>query len=83
MSDQPDEGVVRSFKFSSYTAEEMQRWIDVGYFESDADLAFNAFQILFHVMREIEKDKKIIDFHSVTIEIGIDVPMQAGKYVLQ
>jgi hypothetical protein len=82
-TEKPDAGVVKSFRFDRYTAEQIQRWIDLGYFESDADFEYNAHKIIFKVMEIIEQDKKVVDFNAVIIGIEIDVPILKEKHSLQ
>lgn len=82
-TEKTDTGVVKSFRFSTYSADAMQRWIDSGYFENDEDLAVNAYKIFFRIMEEIEKDKQVVDFNTVIIGIEIDVPEQQRKHSLQ
>ena len=83
MSNKSDDSLVKSFKFNLSTVEKMQSWIDKGYFEDDADIAFNAYQIIFKVMELIEKDQKVIDFNTVSVGIEIDVPIVSKQYILQ
>jgi len=81
--EKPDAGVVKSFRFDTYTAEQIQRWIDLGYFESDADFEHNAHKIIFKVMEIIEQDKEVVDINAVIIGIEIDVPGKVEKRTLQ
>ena len=83
-TDKPeDSGVVMSFLFTTFTEQEMQHWIDVGYFKDHSDIAACAFGMVQKAVRFLEQDKQVIDFNLITIEMEVSVPEENRKHSLQ
>lgn len=78
-----DENVTISYIFTPFTVEEMERWIDVGYFKDHSDIAAIAFGMVQKAVRYLEQSKKVVDFNSVIIKMEVDVPEDKSKHTLQ
>lgn len=83
-ADKPeDKGTAMTYVFATHTAEEMQRWVDAGYFKDHSAIAAIAFGMVHQAVQCLEHDKKVIDFDTVIIDINVNVPNAEEHPTLQ
>lgn len=78
-----DKGIALSFLFTTQTAEQMQDWIDMGYFKDHSDIAASAFGMVQKAVQFLKQDKKVVGFNSITINMEVDIPESKEKRSLQ
>ena len=77
-----DDNIVLAFKFDQGFIDEMQRWIDLGYFEDLADATGTAFGMVRNAVTQLENDKLVVPFNEITLNIEVELPQLISSRVI-